>query len=53
LVTVTRYVAAGRLDGTSTTSAVFLNEYTIWVVLPTVTVGATPVGLKLEPDKEI
>jgi hypothetical protein len=53
LVTVARYVAAARLDGTSTTIAVFVNEYTVREVPPTVTVGATPVGLKWEPTREI
>jgi hypothetical protein len=46
-------VAAGKLDGTSTTSAVFVNEYTVRDVPPTVTVGATLAGLKFEPAREM
>src|SRR5580698_9352413 len=52
-VTFTRYVADARVDGTSTTIAVFVNEYTVRGVPPTVTVGATPEGLKFEPASEM
>lgn len=53
LVTVTRYVAGARVDGTSTTIDMFVNEYTVRDVPPTITVGATPVGLKFEPTREM
>jgi hypothetical protein len=53
LVTVTRYVAAAKVEGTSTTIDVFVNEYTVRDVPPTVTVGATPFVLKFEPAREI
>jgi hypothetical protein len=53
LVILTRYVAAGNVDGTSNAIAVFVNEYTVREVPPTVTVGATPVGLKFEPTREM
>jgi hypothetical protein len=49
LVTVTRYVPAAKLAGTATTTSVFVNEDTLREVAPTVTVGATPDGLKFEP----
>ena len=52
-MTVTRYVAAARVDGTSTTIAVFVNENTAREVPPTVTVGATLVGLKFVPASEM
>jgi hypothetical protein len=53
LVTVTRYVAAASVDGTSITIAVLVNEYTVRAVPPTVAVGATPEGLKFEPASEM
>jgi hypothetical protein len=53
LVTLTKYVAAASVDGTSTTIVVFVNEFTVLDVPPTVTVGATPFGLKFEPDRVI
>jgi hypothetical protein len=53
LVTVTRYVAGARVDGTSTTIDMFVNEYTVRDVPPTITVGATPFGLKFEPTREM
>jgi len=52
-VTLIRYVAAGKFDGTPTISVVFVNEYTVREVPPTATVGATPVGLKFEPAREM
>ena len=53
MVTLIRYVAAGKFDGTPTISVVFVNEYTVREVPPTATVGATPVGLKFEPAREM
>jgi hypothetical protein len=53
LVTVTRYVAAAKVFGTSISIVVFVKEYTEREVPPTVTVGATPVGLKFEPASEM
>jgi hypothetical protein len=51
LVTLTRYVAAASVDGTSTMIVVFVKELTVLDAPPTVTVGATPFGLKFEPDR--
>jgi hypothetical protein len=53
LVTVTRYVAAARVAGTSTTIDVFVNENTVREFTPSFTVGAAPVGLKFEPSREM
>jgi hypothetical protein len=44
-------VAAASVDGTSTMISAFVNEYTVREVPPTVTVGATLVGLKFEPAR--
>jgi hypothetical protein len=50
-VTLTRYVPAASVVGTCTTIVVFVKEPTVLDVPPTVTVGATPLGLKFEPDR--
>lgn len=50
-MTLTRYVPAASVDGTSTTIVVFVNELTVLDAPPTVTVGATPAGLKFEPER--
>jgi hypothetical protein len=46
-------VAAASVGGTSTTTVAFVKENTVWETPPTVTVGATPVGLKFEPPRRI
>jgi hypothetical protein len=53
LVRVTRYEAAARVNGTSTTTSVSVNEKTVLEIPPTVTVGAAPVGLKFAPATAI